>query len=162
MKFLLSVICVLSVSFGVGYCLQCVKCDNQDGDSCSGSLETCDGSVTRCLSLLVVAEMDGKTISQITKSCAVDSKMCSTTANMTFGSMELYIVPHCCEEDKCNKENVKLPAKDQKENGVECPSCMTIGDKECVPTNNKCTGAQTKCLSYNGEVYAYGKCTDFN
>ncbi|XP_052053114.1 protein RoBo-1-like isoform X2 [Apodemus sylvaticus] len=56
----------------------------------------------------------------------------------------------CCDGDKCNHTGMQPSQVPAKENGVWCLACYMEAGMPCIPTLLKCTGNETKCVSFIG------------
>ncbi|CAH2318745.1 Hypothetical predicted protein, partial [Pelobates cultripes] len=94
-------------------CFQCQKCENTNGDTCSGELETCDTSVDSCLTTLVVTIHGGeKCVTKETINCTgAQTKCFSYTGGIYIkGKFVDTDLKGCTTEDVCTHHAPTYPA----------------------------------------------------
>ncbi|MEE6481797.1 hypothetical protein FKM82_012992 [Ascaphus truei] len=151
MRFLLSIVCLLSASITAGHCLVCLECFNQTGSSCVGSLVTC----ASCLTIVTYKDYaDNSTSSMIAKSCSLNPEICNISYSLTVGTVHTAFTSSCCYTDYCNNDTIQAPPKNTTENGVVCPSCFLPDADSCEANDTKkCGGPEIKCINFSGKVY---------
>ncbi|XP_037364096.1 protein RoBo-1-like [Talpa occidentalis] len=122
----------------------CALCEK---DCSPGALKTCETS-QGCFSFRQEVMAQGH------QSQHYDLKGCSSSICVPFAfrisvsNGSLGFASKCCQTDRCNQEDIKLPQKSSVPNGITCPSCERRNNQfYCDQVPLACTGAETKCIT---------------
>ncbi|XP_069803527.1 phospholipase A2 inhibitor CNF-like [Dendropsophus ebraccatus] len=126
--------CLLMVLIHQGHCLNCMKCSNDTGSTCTGPQETCTGDQDVCF---VVVFTDTSSTG-VSKGCS-QSVVCNMSYH-PFGSWN--VIYSCCREDNCT---APMPASATIRNGFQC-NFSSLYKNESAQIMD-CTGDQTKCFN---------------
>ncbi|XP_033014651.1 phospholipase A2 inhibitor and Ly6/PLAUR domain-containing protein-like [Lacerta agilis] len=115
---------------------------------CNFNQDSCVASVLR-----TNIKNAGKPQVQLLNNCLL-SRSCSsghysfTTADGKFFEMK----KRCCNTEMCNNATLSLPDHNMlAENGLQCPSCFSEGDKMCKSEKTvNCLDNETQCLQFKG------------
>uniref|UniRef100_A0A8C8RH29 UPAR/Ly6 domain-containing protein n=1 Tax=Pelusios castaneus TaxID=367368 RepID=A0A8C8RH29_9SAUR len=150
----------ISVCFPPGVCLECEVCEGP-GNSCNGTLETCDTGEDMCSIVLTVATLEEVKAQRVFKGCATSSICKTGPLSVTFGrGMTIRTIIACCVGEACRTLNVTVPPADTKPNGHHCPGCYALFTDQCRAETVACTGFQTQCIHIEERITS-GTVTSF-
>ncbi|CAI7934792.1 Hypothetical predicted protein [Podarcis lilfordi] len=74
-----------------------------------------------------------------------------TAADGKFFEMKM----QCCNTDLCNNATLSLPDRNMlAENGLQCPSCFSKGEKMCKSEKTvNCLENETQCVDFKGALF---------
>ncbi|XP_026518736.1 phospholipase A2 inhibitor subunit gamma B-like [Terrapene carolina triunguis] len=153
------VVCILAALLATGACLQCERCE-EEGTSCTGSLQTCTAGQNSCGVVLTELTLGGEKTQTIIKGCTTSSQCNTRFVSTNFGKgMMIRTSIACCQTDSCTPTPVKVPPADTKPNGQRCPACYAPSSQQCREETIQCTGAETQCMDIAGPPKSGGSAT---
>ncbi|XP_053545978.1 phospholipase A2 inhibitor and Ly6/PLAUR domain-containing protein-like [Bombina bombina] len=153
MKVTTSIVFIFCASLAAGNILTCEECYNEFSNSCQGHLVSCSS----CLTVVRKDNYTNYSNFMIQKSCSMKQSLCNISYSLTTANFTQNFISSCCDSDHCNSANRTVPSQNTTENGVECPVCLLQDADNCVANETiKCTGLETKCLSFSGRVHMQG------
>ncbi|XP_071969012.1 phospholipase A2 inhibitor LNF1-like [Engystomops pustulosus] len=131
-------VCLLAAVIPQGHSLNCTRCNNDTGLTCTGPLETCGSGLDVCLTRYHL-KTDGATIK---RRCGY-SEFCNHSVSVTYESEREDMWSFCCREDNCN-----APLPDSifivRPNGFRCPASSS--NRSSSPQFMQCKGTETHCF----------------
>ncbi|XP_059581296.1 phospholipase A2 inhibitor and Ly6/PLAUR domain-containing protein [Alligator mississippiensis] len=133
-----------------GSSLQCEVCD-AIGDSCSGSMQTCDPGEDTCGIMKDETILGGEKVVTYAKECLSSDACRDPFLSMDFGKgIRQRTSIACCTGEACRTTSVQLPPVNTTLNGLQCPACFSIGSSDCDTEIAYCTGSETYCIDFAG------------
>ncbi|XP_069058195.1 phospholipase A2 inhibitor and Ly6/PLAUR domain-containing protein-like isoform X2 [Pleurodeles waltl] len=133
-----------------GHSLICEVCSSRNATMCDGEMMACDASMDTCEHSIIRSNAYGKML-MVFKGCATACKDLYITETITTGRTTIQRV--CCDSDYCNNDQMEIPAREDKPNGVSCPSYLHVGSYECgLVRMLQCTDSETSCIYFRGLV----------
>ncbi|XP_053255563.1 phospholipase A2 inhibitor and Ly6/PLAUR domain-containing protein-like [Podarcis raffonei] len=155
LKALLSA-CLLLALLSPALPLKCRFNFNKAGLTYNGYAKTtCESFQDSCEASVLHTNINKREV-QIENTC-LSSRYCFsgdysfTAADGKFFEMKM----QCCNTDLCNNETLSLPDRNMlAENGLQCPSCFSKGEKKCKSEKTiNCLENETQCVDFKGALF---------
>nr|XP_025035210.1 phospholipase A2 inhibitor and Ly6/PLAUR domain-containing protein-like [Pelodiscus sinensis] len=124
-------------------------------EACDVAPGTCqdDQATGGCLSVAEEISLDGRTQTFFSKQClsGYNSHM-KVPFSFTVGNGQYVRINVLqCNTDLCNSATPQV-SPDTTPNGRQCPTCFALGSAACNSVITPCTGLETYCLDYTGDL----------
>uniref|UniRef100_A0ABM5ES22 Ly6/PLAUR domain-containing protein 8 n=1 Tax=Pogona vitticeps TaxID=103695 RepID=A0ABM5ES22_9SAUR len=138
-----------------GTSLECEVCNGM-GNSCTGSMMTCEPGLDTCAIILTENSLAGERIQTVMKQCYYSNACNSLTTDMNLGQGRyVRTIVSCCEGDACRTTSPQISSAMQP-NGKQCPACYSLSASGCDIVTADCDGEENYCLDMVQKV-TYGK-----
>ncbi|XP_068099427.1 phospholipase A2 inhibitor and Ly6/PLAUR domain-containing protein-like [Hyperolius riggenbachi] len=131
-----------------GNFLWCLTCFSYTEDHCLGDEIMCSPGEDVCVREYLRTIHDGWDVTEITRRCG-KSIECGRVGSIRSTEKTMLVNTSCCYGSNCEPPATTLPSISDEDNGLICPDCFAKKSDRCKHFNNiKCTGDETRCMSY--------------